>query len=278
MALRVLFVAILALPIALFLAGCHGSSGTAYPECLDLILSGPTQSGTPSIPLAQAIERKSRGFTQGLLFHDGRLFESTGLVGSSELRELNTETGEIERSVKMPSDVFGEGAVVIDRFIIVGTWKSNRVFFYDIDTFELIKEMHYPDDIWGLTSDGEVLIVSNGTQTLTALDPRSLEIQMKFDAKMSDSPLVGINELEWVEGKILANVWPTNDVYAIDYASGSSVKIFNVQRYLTEVQHSGDRDNVLNGIAYDKENRRLLFTGKNWDRFFYFSLCDKAKR
>ena len=274
---RALFVAILALPLALFLTGCHVSPAEAYPACLNLSLSGPTQSGAPSIPLAQAIERKSRGFTQGLLFHDGRLFESTGLMGSSELRELNTETGEIERSVKMPSDVFGEGAVVIDRFIIVGTWKSNRVFFYDVDTFELIKEMHYPDDIWGLTTDGEVLIVSNGTQTLTTLNPRSLEIQKKLDAKKGANPLVGINELEWVEGKILANVWPTNDVYAIDYASGSSVKIFNAQRYLSEVQHSGDRDNVLNGIAYDQDNRRLLFTGKNWDRLFYFSLCDNAK-
>ncbi len=209
-------------------------------------------------------------FTQGLVFENGRLFEGTGLYGQSSLREVELETGEVSRSLSLPSQYFGEGITIYNEQIVQLTWLSKVGFIYDRDSFELLEAFDYLTEGWGITHDGERLIVSDGTSTLYFWDPVTFEEIGRIEVFDQDGPVIRLNELEYVRGEVFANVWYTDRIARIDPHTGRVRGWINLEGLL----ESGRRGsaNVLNGIAYDAENDRLFVTGKLWSRLFEIEL------
>lgn len=205
-------------------------------------------------------------FTQGLVYDDGSLYESTGLYGSSTLRRVNLETGEVLQLYTLPSMYFGEGIAIIDDKISQLTWKEHKGFVYDKDSFELLQEFNYSSEGWGITHDSNQLIMSNGSSTLTFLDPETFEKTGQVEVHHT-APVININELEYVNGKIYANIWTEEKIAIINPQTGQVegwIDLSGIQNH--------DADNVLNGIAYDAEGNRLFVTGKRWPRLFEIQL------
>lgn len=215
-----------------------------------------------------------QAFTEGLVFEDGVLFESTGLTGSSQLRKVELNTGNTLQQYKLPDEFFGEGITIFGDRIIQLTFRSNVGFVYDKNSFALLREFHYPTEGWGLTHNDTHLIMSDGTPMLYFLDPQTLEQvnrKMVFD---QDKPIWGLNELEYVEGIIYANVWPTERIVQIDPETCKVVGSADMEGLLIPEDCNGKED-VLNGIAYDPAGRRLFVTGKFWSKLFEIKVAPK---
>lgn len=210
-------------------------------------------------------------FTQGLAIDEGNLYEGTGLVGQSSLRLVNLESGAVLRQHNLPDSEFGEGITVFGNRIYQLTWTSKRGYVYDKETFEVLREFSYETEGWGLTHDGERLIMSDGTARLYFLDPESLCVLGELPVWDSSGPVTELNELEWVNGEILANVWKTNYVVRIDPESGQVRGRIYLQGLLSQ-EDSQFRPDVLNGIAYDALHDRLFVTGKRWPKLFEIEL------
>jgi glutamine cyclotransferase len=214
-------------------------------------------------------------FTQGLVFSDGRLYEGTGLRGRSSLREVALETGEVLRVHNLADVYFGEGIAVWDDTVVQLTLSSGTGFVYDAGTFELRREFKYTTDGWGITYDGERLIMSDGTSMLHFLDPDTFERVGQVIVRDGHRPVIGLNELEYIDGKIYANVWQTNLIAMISPESGEVAGWIDLTGILDPSDRPGS--DVLNGIAYDKEGKRLLVTGKLWPRLFHIEVTPKQK-
>jgi glutamine cyclotransferase len=210
-------------------------------------------------------------FTQGLVFEDGVLYEGTGLNGRSTLRRVELETGEVLQIHELPAQFFGEGVTVYGNDIIQLTWQSHVGFVYDRDSFELLQEFNYSTQGWGITHDGERLIMSDGTATLYFLDPETFEEIGRVGVYDNDGSVNRLNELEYVQGEIYANVWQTNCIARIDPQTGQVVGWIELKGLLTP-EDCGEPVDVLNGIAYDAENARLFVTGKLWPKLFEIEL------
>ena len=210
-------------------------------------------------------------FTQGLVFEDGVLYEGTGLNGRSTLRRVELETGEVLQIHELPAQFFGEGVTVYGNDIIQLTWQSHVGFVYDRDSFELLQEFNYSTQGWGITHDGERLIMSDGTATLYFLDPETFEEIGRVGVYDNDGSVNRLNELEYVQGEIYANVWQTNCIARIDPQTGQVVGWIELKGLLTP-EDRGELVDVLNGIAYDAENARLFVTGKLWPKLFEIEL------
>ena len=210
-------------------------------------------------------------FTQGLVFEDGVLYEGTGLNGRSTLRRVELETGEVLQIHELPAQFFGEGVTVYGNDIIQLTWQSHVGFVYDRDSFELLQEFNYSTQGWGITHDGERLIMSDGTATLYFLDPETFEEIGRVGVYDNDGSVNRLNELEYVQGEIYANVWQTNCIARIDPQTGQVVGWIELKGLLTP-EDRGEPVDVLNGIAYDAENARLFVTGKLWPKLFEIEL------
>jgi glutamine cyclotransferase len=213
-------------------------------------------------------------FTQGLVFEDGKLYEGTGRRGRSSLRRVELETGQVQQLVELPEQYFGEGIALFGEKIYQLTWHENTGFIYDRESFEQLGVFHYPTEGWGLTHDGQSLIMSDGTSTLHYLDPETLEKTGEVQVHYLGTLVKALNELEYVQGEIFANVWQTNLVVRIDPQSGEVIGVID----LTGLLDPEDRDppvDVLNGIAYDRENDRLFVTGKLWPKLFEIELVAK---
>jgi len=210
-------------------------------------------------------------FTQGLVFEDGVLYEGTGLNGRSTLRRVELETGEVLQIHELPAQFFGEGVTVYGNDIIQLTWQSHVGFVYDRDSFELLQEFNYSTQGWGITHDGERLIMSDGTATLYFLDPETFEEIGRVGVYDNDGSVNRLNELEYVQGEIYANVWQTNYIARIDPQTGQVVGWIELKGLLTP-EDSDEPVDVLNGIAYDAENARLFVTGKLWPKLFEIEL------
>jgi len=208
-------------------------------------------------------------FTQGLVLEDGVLYEGTGLYGESTLRRVDLETGSVLQVYALPSQFFGEGITVFGDRIIQLTWRSNRGFVYDKYSFDLLLEFDYPTEGWGITHDGSRLIMSDGTATLYFLDPETSEKVGQVEVYDS-GPVARLNELEYVEGSIYANIWMEDRIAIIDPQTGQ-VKGWVDLQGLRDLEDAG-AENVLNGIAYDAEDDRLFVTGKNWSHLFEIKL------
>jgi glutamine cyclotransferase len=225
--------------------------------------------------IVSAYPHDRRAFTQGLAFENGMLYEGTGLYGLSTLRKIELETGRVLKTVKLPHRFFGEGLTLHGDEVIQITWRSKVGFIYDKESFEFLREFKYATEGWGITHDGERLIMSHGTSTLCFLHPGTFEAIGQVEVHDASGPVTGLNELEYVEGEIYANVWPTDHVARISPGTGQVVGWIDLKGLLCW------RDrvrpvNVLNGIAYDKQNRRLFVTGKLWPRLFEVELRQQA--
>jgi glutamine cyclotransferase len=209
-------------------------------------------------------------FTQGLVFENGVLFEGTGLYGSSSLRRVALETGEVLQILNLSSTYFGEGITVYGDEIVQLTWKSRVGFVYDKESFEKLSEFNYNSQGWGITHDGESLIMSDGTATLHFLDPETFEEISTVAVHDDDGPVTQLNELEYIQGNVYANVWYTDLIAIIDPQSGQVIGWIDLTGLLKPEDSAGA--NVLNGIAYDVENDRLFVTGKLWPKLFEIEL------
>jgi glutamine cyclotransferase len=202
-----------------------------------------------------------KAFTEGLAFDNGVLYESTGLYGSSTLRRVQLETGEALQVHALQNEFFGEGIAIVDNKIIQLTWRSHVGFVYNENDFQVLREFNYSTEGWGITSDGNELIMSDGTSNLYLLDPSTFEKIGQVQVHGSD-PVININELEYVNGKVYANIWNTRKIAIINLQDG------RVEGWIDLTGLPGSRNedpnSVLNGIAYDAELDRLFVTGKMW--------------
>ncbi len=207
-------------------------------------------------------------FTEGLFYRDGYLYESTGLNGRSQIRKVDLASGRVLQSRKISAAYFGEGIVAWRSRLIQLTWSSHIGFVDDLATFRELGRFAYPGEGWGLTEDGRNLIMSDGTSQLRILDPETLKELRRINVTADGEPVANLNELEWVNGEILANVWLTNRIARIDPANGHVTAWIDLSGLIGPSEVGGDPDAVPNGIAYDSEHDRLFVTGKLWPRLF----------
>lgn len=205
-------------------------------------------------------------FTQGLVWDHGRMFESTGLVGRSSLREVALGTGEPVRNMADPADVFAEGLALVGSELVQLTWQDNVAYVYDRDTFTKRTEHRYEGEGWGLCHDGTHLVMSDGTDVLRFRDPSTFSVVRQVSVTRLGRPLRMLNELECVGDEVYANVWQTDDIVRIDARTGVVEAIIDASALVQEVR--GPRVDVLNGIAYVPERGRFLVTGKQWPTLF----------
>jgi len=218
-----------------------------------------------------AYPHDQNAFTQGLVFENGFLYEGTGLRGRSSLRKVELVTGDILQIRVLPAQFFGEGLTIYENKIIQLTLRSNLGFIYDKDSFELIQAFNYPTKGWGITHDGERLIMSDGTSILHFLDPETFEEIGRIEVCDSNGPVIRLNELEYVQGEIYANVWQTDLIARIAPQTGQVIGWIDLKGLLS-LEDCREPVNVLNGIAYDEKNDRLFVTGKLWPRLFEIEL------
>jgi len=233
----------------------------------------PTPTATAPVPLytLQVVARHKHdaaAFTQGLLWHDGALYESTGKEGRSEVRRVSLADGRVLARRAMPSaGQFGEGLALWKATLVSLTWKDGIAYRWDAKTLKPEGTRRYPGEGWGLTTAGEALVLSDGTPTLRFLDPDTLAEQRRVAVTVRGRPLDQLNELEMVDGEVLANVWQTNFIVAIDPADGHVTKVIDASALRRELTLA-DPDAVLNGIAWDAAGKRLFLTGKLWPTLF----------
>jgi glutamine cyclotransferase len=210
-------------------------------------------------------------FTQGLIYHEGYLFEGTGKNGLSSLSKINLEDAEVLMSKPLSRRYFGEGIEVVDDKIYQLTWQSHMVFVYDKENFESLGTHYNATEGWGLAYDGEQLILSDGSSTLQFMDPESFAQQRKVTVTLDGNPIDNLNELEFIDGEVWANVWQTNFILRIDPANGRVNSIIDLTG-LSDNTELGSAEAVLNGIAWDASQQRLFVTGKHWAHLFEIEL------
>jgi glutamine cyclotransferase len=207
-----------------------------------------------------------KAFTQGLQYVDGFFYEGTGLNGSSSIRKVKIETGEVVQRRDLARAYFGEGITVWKTDLIQLTWQSNVAFVYDKATFAPRRTFKYKGEGWGLTHDGTNLIMSDGTDELRVLDPTTYVERRRIKVTAVGTPLRNLNELEYMKGEILANVWTTDSIARVSPDTGRVTGYIDLRGLLTPAERGAV--DVMNGIAYDEKTDRLFVTGKLWPKVF----------
>lgn len=246
--------------LALLMAGCAAASP---PPAVSVL--------RPQV--VSAIPHDTSAFTEGFELVDGTLYESTGLVGRSELRELDPRTGAVRRAVPLPGQVFGEGLTVVGDRIWVMTYQDHLVLEYDRATLALLRQLPFDDEGWGLCSDGARLVRSNGTDRLTFADPVTFANTGSVAVTLDGKPVDDLNELDCDGGQVWANVWKTDRILRIDPATGQVTAVVDAQGLLTPAQRTGT--DVLNGIAAAGGGEYLL-AGKFWPTTFRVRFVPRA--
>ncbi|MFZ0663706.1 MAG: glutaminyl-peptide cyclotransferase [Acidobacteriaceae bacterium] len=236
--------------------------------------SGSWAQTTEGYRVLHAYPHDPQAFTQGLVYVDGHLYESTGLNGQSTLREDDLETGRVLKEVSVPSRYFAEGLTNWGSTLIQLTWKAHVAFVYDRASFRLLKTFRYPWEGWGLTQDGKHLIMSDGTETIHFLNPETFAEVRSIRVTDHGKPVKNVNELEYIHGQIYANVWMTNKIARISPETGKVLGWIDLTGILPEIEVRSDGA-VLNGIAYDAAHNRLFVTGKLWPRLFQIQVVKK---
>jgi len=219
-----------------------------------------------SVEVVAQHRHDDQAFTQGLLWHDGYLYESTGLLGRSSLRQTTLD-GEVVRQRDLARDIFGEGLALVGDELLQLTWKNQRLLRYDLATFEPTGETGYEGEGWGLCYDGRALWMSDGSAKLTQRDPISFDVIDTVEVKLDGKLVRRLNELECVGGRVYANVWKTDEVLEIDPKSGTVTAHIDASP-LRRLAGALDRAAVLNGIAFDPESQNFLLTGKLWPTLY----------
>lgn len=267
------------------------------PATATALLASPTavvatgEAGAPASPLAAApvsslqptiydytvvniYPHDPNAFTQGLVYQDGVFYEGTGLYGRSSLRKVAPETGQVLQQHDLDETFFGEGIAVLGDEIYQLTWQNGVGFVYDRETFAEKRRFTYATEGWGLTHDGEHLIMSDGTPIIYFRDPATLEEARRITVTVNGEPVMRLNELEYIDGKILANIWQTDYMVRIDPATGVVDGVYDFTGLLAQAPPAttATAPDVLNGVAYDHENDRFFVTGKLWPALFEVKL------
>jgi len=221
------------------------------------------------VEIVRSYPHDVRAYTQGLAFEEGVLFEGTGQYGQSTLRRVELESGRVLQSVSLPNNMFGEGITVRGGEVIQLTWRNQVGIVYDKATFRELRRFRYSGEGWGLTHDGTHLILSDGSSTLRFLDPKTFRVVRQLMVRSGGRRVANLNELEYVRGEILANIWYKDYIARISPANGEVLGWIDLQ---TLVPPGMDREECANGIAYDAKHDRLFVTGKNWPQLFEIRL------
>lgn len=219
----------------------------------------------------------TKAFTQGLYIKDGALFESTGMKGESSIRRVQLETGRVLQKKDIAAEYFGEGIAPVGNDIVALTWTSKQGFVFDAKTFTLKRKFSYTGEGWGLTSHGNDVYMSDGTAAIRVLDGATLTEKRRIQVTADGKPITMLNELEWVEGQIFANVWGSDVIARIDPASGKVVGWIDLTGLADKSWPNMGTDDVLNGIAYDASRKRLFVTGKHWPKLFEIELVERVR-
>jgi glutaminyl-peptide cyclotransferase len=234
-----------------------------------LLLSGQAPAPVPLEPakVIASFPHDTRAYTEGLFYRDGDLYESTGLEGQSSIRRVDIRTGTVRQKIATSPAYFGEGIVDWGDQIISLTWQNGIGFRWSVKGFKRLGSFRYPGEGWALTKTATDIIMSDGTPVLRFLDPKTLKVRKRITVTVDGNPLEQINELEYVDGEVLANIWQTQLIARIDPTTGHVVGWIDVSALTKQAGVSGN-DSVPNGIAWDARGRRLFVTGKNWPLMF----------
>ncbi|QKG78862.1 glutaminyl-peptide cyclotransferase [Tenuifilum thalassicum] len=213
-------------------------------------------------------------YTQGLIFHNGFLYEGTGQQGASTLRKVELETGKVIQSLNLSREYFGEGIAMLNDKIYQLTWTNGVGFVYDAATFKTLHTFGYSTQGWGLTTNGNELIMSDGSHIIYFMEPNGFSETHRIEVYDDNGPVKMLNELEYINGKIYANIYLTDDIIIINPESGAVEGRIDMRNLLKPNQRTGNED-VLNGIAYDPENNRIFVTGKLWSKLFQVEFIKK---
>ena len=262
-------------------SGCHRPTEPAQKASPAAVGTGSAAApgpatlanGQPRVPtvvpkLVTTMAHDRDSFTQGLAFWEGRLFEGTGMYGESLVHEIDPRTGSEIRKVPDDALFFGEGITVFHDELYQLTWREHECVVYDADTLHKKRVLAYDGEGWGLTNDGESLITSDGSSTLSYRDPETFRVEKLLPVSYEGEPLLELNELEMIRGEIWANVWQTDFIVRISPENGRVVGRLDLSGLQSFGEKSPDADDVLNGIAFDERSGRILVTGKRWKRVF----------
>lgn len=225
------------------------------------------------LEVVQEYPHDTESYTQGLFFHEGNMYESTGLHGKSTFRKVDILTGEALEKMNFDKKYFVEGSVVMGDNLYILTWESRIAFVYDAKTLEYKSSWKYPREGWGITTDGNQLIASDGTANLYFMN-ENFALDRKVIVKYEEAPVRFLNELEYIDGKIWANVYTADEIVIINPKDGRVEGVIDCRGLLPKNLHTSSTD-VLNGIAYDPEDGKIYLTGKNWPRLYEVRLIEK---
>lgn len=268
------------LSLSLFL-GAEGCSDGAPPAAPPVSNAGPAAAAPAAAAAAQprqperlrvkvlSVRPHDPGaFTQGLLWHDGMLYESTGLEGLSSLRQVDPKTGEVKRRLDIPLPYFAEGLALVGDRLFQLTWHNGEAFVYRLADFQRIATHGYPGEGWGLCYDGRRLVMSDGSARLTFRDPETFAPVGDVWVTAAGIPVDRLNELECVDGAVYANLWTSDEIVRIDPATGEVTAIVDASSLMPPQERAAAGAEVLNGIAWDPTSKTFLLTGKRWPKLF----------
>ena len=218
---------------------------------------------------------ESNAFTQGLLYDNGSLFEGTGQEVESSLREVELETGKVIRQLALDPSLFGEGITLYKDRIYQVTWQNRVGFVYDKSTFKTINKVYYATEGWGLTTIDDKIVMSDGTNTLYFIEPEMFTVVSKIEVYDNEKKVDSLNEIEYIDGEIWANIWMSDLIARIDPVSGKVIAYIDLTGILPEQDRNSGAE-VLNGIAYDKNNKRIFVTGKRWPKLFEIRITEDS--
>jgi len=257
------------------------ASASGGRESADSVSVFVESEGTPvyGVSVLRTYEHDPGAFTQGLVCEGEVLYEGTGLWGQSSLRKTNLRNGRLLAYRRLPPSYFGEGIAVLGELVYQLTWRSQLAFVYEKGELDSLGVFEYEGEGWGLTTDGRNLIMSDGSSTLKFLDPAGFQVLRLLEVRDSGNPVDYLNELEYVEGEIFANLWRRDSPYRyriarISPVDGSVTGWIELREIVDEHSSQG----VLNGIAFERESRRLFLTGKNWDKLYEVEITFAAPR
>jgi glutamine cyclotransferase len=249
---------------AIFIFACPISSVSFYPRF----------GVSSEYEILNVFPHDPGAYTEGFFYHENYFFESTGLYGQSSLRKIDPQSGEIIKIIKLPRKYFAEGIAMIDGKIYQLTWRSGIAFVYDAESFEKLGRFEYPGEGWGLTTDGEELIMSDGTCTIRFLKPETFDQIRSITVNYRNETVRNINELEYAKGWIFANIWQDDRIIQINPETGKVnrfIDLGDLVNYLTP-QDDDKEPEVLNGIAYNPQKNTFYVTGKFWGSVFEIRL------
>jgi len=251
--------------------------GFVMALCMQACSESSVEHIEGGIEIVEELARSQAGFTQGLFITDGKLYESTGLYGKSSIRRFDLESGELEVSKPLPKHLFAEGftAQGTDKAVQL-TWQEHIGIVYERASLNILKVFEYPMEGWGITNQGEALVMSDGSSSLYFLNPKTYQVEKKMEVTYQGSPLKKLNELEWVGDYIYANIWMSDQIAKINAQSGVVEMLYDCRSLYQP--RPRDSDAVLNGIAYCPEEQLFYLTGKTWKKVYKVRFIDPVQK